>query len=364
LGNSAERVNPRYTNRGVGHTSLNPLRACLDWVQGTLKIENYRLIFELFNIPEEGWNVSDKGMMMYRKKMTHGKIVVLWDGINEDMGVHFILSGEACRQFESIYPFGWHRFLVDVVQKYAGQFSRIDAAIDDFHGYYSVRAMRGKVKRGEVSSRFKNMEGIEKIRIRDGENVGHSVYFGADSSDVQIRIYDKKQEREAKGVEVEEGVENWVRTELQLRNKRSHAFAVRVIKSYSNGNKELENNVGLIIAGVLKKMITVRTRNKSDDNKGRWPICKWWSDYLGDVAKISLADRAPDLTLEQTKKWFEQQSPRTLAKLYLAMSSDDKYIDALIKKGIQRLTESDIHQIDSYLIRFAEEGADDGDPDN
>lgn len=355
-----ERANPRYGNTGVGRTALNPLRACLDWVEGTLKVENFRLIFELFNIPETEWEIREKGMFRYKRQMRHGKIIVLWDGINaEDMGVHFILSGEACRQFEARYPYGWYRFLNDAIVKYNGQFSRIDAAIDDFKGYYTVRAMVGRVKRGEVTSKFKLGKNEETIRIMDGETLGQTIYFGSKKSDLQVRIYDKLQERLAKGIEVEEGLETWVRTELQMRNNRAQAFAIRVIKSYPNGNVELANNVGHIIAGILRNVITVRSKLKSDTNKSRWPVCRWWTEYLGDVERISLADKAPDRTLEQTKRWAEQQMPRTLAKLYMAMGGDGEYIRAMIAKGLDKLTKADMEQIDSYLMRFKEEGAED-----
>lgn len=359
--NGSDSTNPRYGNTGVERTTENPLRACLDWVEGTLKIENFRLIFELFNVPESEWEMCEKGLMRYRRQMRYGKIVVLWDGIDDNMGVHFVMSGAACRQFESYYHFGWHRFLNDIVVKYSGQFSRIDAAIDDFKGYFTVRAMVCRVKRGEVSSRFKMAKNEESIRIEDGSTMGQTIYFGSKKSDLQVRIYDKLEERKAKGIEIEEGLEVWVRTELQMRNARAQAFAFCVIRSYSNGQKELENNVGHIVAGVLKNSIIVRTRNKGDSNKRRWPVCEWWDEYLGEVGKISLADKAPDRTIEQTKKWFENQIPRTFAKIYLAMSQDDEYIKKLILKGYGKLSESDINQIDSYLKRFKEEGSEDDD---
>lgn len=348
---------PPYGNTGVVHTSSNPLRACVDWVEATLKTENLQIAFDLLNMKETDFILMDRGAMGYRRQLRAGNIIILADG-NEGMGIHIVMSGQGCRQFEASYPYTWSKFFNDIFKKGEGHFTRLDAAIDDFKGYFTIRQIRGKVRRGECSSKFRGMKSIEKFLIKDGSTKGATCYFGSDKSDIKVRFYDKLQERKAQGLEIEEGLTVWNRTEIEMRDEKADAFAILLINSYINHLGQEKKRIGQIIAGALKNYITFRKKN-GDSNKSRWDVCEWWIEFLGDVEKISLSEQAPDRTLEQTKKWFEKQTPRTMAKLYLALGSDMNYLENLIRSGITKLSEFDIQQVDSYLKRFKEEGAED-----
>lgn len=347
----SDLVDPRIGNTGVQNTSVESLRACVDWVEATFFVENFEIVFETLNLPRDNWIQFDRGALGYKKQMRCGKIVLLYDGM-ENMGIHMIMSGQACRQFEDKYQYTWAHFFNVIFKQGNGHFTRIDAAVDDFKGYFTIRQLRGKIRRGEASSKFKTARGIEKVKIADGSEAGETLYLGSDKSAVQVRFYDKLKERQGAGVEIEEGLTVWNRTEIQMRDKRADKFALILIRSYAdNSNSAVNAEIGRIIAGVLKNYVNFLMPS-NDSNKARWEKCSWWLEFLGEVEKVRLSQKAPDRTIEQTKKWFERQIPRTMAKIHLSQGGDLDYLLNVLQAGCDQLNERDIKQIDDYIERW------------
>ena len=72
----------------------------------------------------------------------------------------------------------------------------IDVSIDNFtNKYYSLNRVVKCIKNHEVVSRFRSCIQFAKEDLDSLENIGHTVWFGSRSSDVQFVFYDKLKER-------------------------------------------------------------------------------------------------------------------------------------------------------------------------
>ncbi|WP_323480927.1 replication initiation factor domain-containing protein, partial [Acinetobacter baumannii] len=192
---------------------------------------------------------------------------------------------------------------------------------------------------------FKKAITIESNLISDGSSAGQTVYFGSASSRIKVRFYDKLNERIQAGKEIEEGLTFWNRTELELRDDRADLMAEEILNA---------DCLGDTITAVLKNYINFK-RKGTDSNKSRWDDAKWWQDFLGDVDKLKLTYVAPDRTVTRIKNWIDRQTPRSLALLFRALGEDYYYLQELIEKGLEQLTDQDEAIINAYIEMQDEE---------
>lgn len=132
---------------------------------------------------------------------------------SDKQGILIDLSGQPLRYLRNA---GWDmQQQADFALKARGV-SRIDFTVDKIDGDPSCtpQSLLDAFYAGNVKARLKPNREITNLR----EYGGQSVYFGAPSSDVQFRFYDKAAELEVKD-------KNWVRIELQVRGRTANAFA-------------------------------------------------------------------------------------------------------------------------------------------
>jgi phage replication initiation protein len=332
---------PPCASRGAQNTSGGALRALVDWVSVTLKnVHDVHDVIDLLGLPRENFCEFPTGKYGYKSHMRFGHIAIYYDG-RSDMGIHIEMSGQGCREFEQYTKRDWSQFFA-LLLNLDVNFTRLDLAIDDFRGYFTIQQVINKVRRGHVASRFKEARRSDSYKIATGENTGMTVYFGDASSRLQVRFYDKYKERVSKGHEILEGVTCWNRIECQLRKERAMAAAVMIAnESY---------NVGQMVMGILANYIRFLVPSK-DANKSRWKTCDWWEEFLHGVEKLKLTQVAPDATIERAKSWVERQVAPTLAMLYEAFDYDEDLIWDFIREGLPRLT--DKHK--DMIRRFKEE---------
>lgn len=248
------------------------------------------------------------------------------------------MSGQGCREFEQYAKKDWSQFFA-LLLHFNVNFTRLDLAIDDFRGHFTINQIINKVRRGHVVSRFKEARRSDSYKIATGENTGMTVYFGDASSRLQVRFYDKYKERVSKGHEIMDGVIFWNRIECQLRKERAMNAAVMIAnESY---------NIGQMILGILANYIRFLVPSK-DKNKGRWKTCDWWEEFLHGVEKLRLTQVAPDATIERAKSWVQRQVAPTLAMLYEAFDYDEELIWDFIREGLPRLTDKHKDMIKRY----------------
>ena len=298
---------PPYGNTGVLDTV--GLKSLIDWCDFTLPVSfgldgagvdevkileglpsrfSYALdkVKELLGIPSGDWLQMPRGGRYYKSQLRCGHISIYYDGA-AGMGIHVSMSGQGCREYEGRFGDVWEELLAKVFLA-GGHFPRLDGAIDDFSGSFTVEQIEGKVKMRELKSLFKKSRGITDYDLskEPGKGEGKTQYFGSTASDTQIRIYDKA---------AEQGVNySWVRTELECRNEKADELARHIIAG---------DWLGRIISGVLKNYVNF-LEPSDDSNKARWSVCSWWDKFLGDVEKLRLSVQKAVQTIEKKKNWL------------------------------------------------------------
>lgn len=350
----AKNCRPPTSNTGVVNTKTGVveiqkegLRACVDWFQATFfDCDIQKLTKDILEIPFEWFEEMEKGQNGYQFGIRFQNIKIFFGDKYNRMGINLHMSGQGCRDYEAYGGRPWVKMMKDVLTY--GQFSRLDLAIDDFKGYYTVEQIQEKKEKGEVVSKFKTASDTGKHRLSDGQNLGRTCGFGSETSDLLVRFYDKKFEQEIhKKKEVL--VDFWNRTELQLRRKKANAIA-REIVGISEADADETAAIGLIIMKVLNNYIrfveppssTGKKKKASDSNKSRWETSEWWAKFIGEVEKLSLSDKAPDKSIDKLIDYANKQFPKTLAMLYIANGGKLEFVEKLINAGLERLGENEI----------------------
>lgn len=327
------------------------LRSLIDWVQFTVRIP-LADVYNLIGIPESEFVEMPHGLYFYAKQKKCGDIRVLWQSTNGlDMGVHVQFSGQGCREYETFYNGDWINLFASVLAQ-GGHFTRLDLAVDEIRynnekPYFTVRQLIKKTLSGETRSKWKHLNRMQKIRIMDGASLGDTGYFGSSLSDIQARWYEKDKERINAGKELEQQLTTWNRGELQLADDRAQDAAVALVNGVP---------LGEIFFRLIKNYLTFTNRVKGDSNKSRWPVCKWWLDFLGDVEKLQLARKAPDKTIDQKKEWLDRQVLPTFAEVWVAMGSPgEEYFKEMITEGLERMSDAQWARAEIHLDKREKE---------
>jgi phage replication initiation protein len=329
---------PPYCNTGAQNTLPTGLRSLVDWVSFSFVfVHDLQKIFDILCIPATEFCDMPNGLHGYRKQKACGHIRILYEGTAE-MGIHVEMSGQGCREFESYFNLGWDVFFDRVISN-RGKFTRLDVAIDDFEGYFSVKQLIRKAKEGCCKSKFKKARYMETISLDDGSTGGTTIYFGQPSSMIKIRVYEKNHERLSHGDDLEEGLEIWNRTEIESKKERADLLAAAI--AYS------DVALGTIIRGVLSNYLNFLDKG-DDENKSRWKVSKFWQRFLNDVEPLILTKKAPDRSIQRIQHWVDRQIEPSLALLFLAKESNLDFLVEALNNGMERLTERDLQMLELY----------------
>lgn len=263
----------------------------IDWLTVTFKDISASVVQLMLGLSSESWTTMQTFKNGYPVDTFFGNIHIWWgaddpqyykDGFNEqgqwitaemkartDMGVCLNLSGQGCRTFEEHSTVGWMS-LFELIEKYHGNITRLDIAYDDHMGVIDIYRFACDIKERNYRSKSKH---ADVLWSDDQENdiQGLSVYVGAKSSDVLIRVYDKAAERGYKD-------RHWIRVELQLRHDRASAAMDQILQHES---------IGSVSSGVLRNYLTVCVPS-GDSNKSRWPVAYYWERIIGQMETIRL----------------------------------------------------------------------------
>ena len=339
-------IQPPSSNTGVERTDKSGLSPCVDWLQVTFKtdknetkknIENPEQICGVLGLEKDDFSPLKTGKFGYKQGIAfqgNPVLAIYYDGA-ENMGIHLEMTGQGCRLFELHTTINWYELFSRLVYDYSVNITRLDLALDDYQGYFKINNLVKKIKKDEVTSRFKKAKHIENLLIDGGQALGHTLYFGASTSDIQVRFYEKN-------VQMESDLEIWNRTEIQLRDDRAYVAAQIIADDILP--------VGMVITGILRNYIQFRTRKDGDKNKRRWPVAKFWSNFLGDAAPLRIAKQMPKTTIEKKYTWIEGQVSKSLFMIYYCLNEADKerFIDDLLVEGSSKLKKSDLEIIKRF----------------
>lgn len=214
------------------------------------------------------------------------------------MGVHFEFSGKGCRILEKEKNWlEWFKIFDTMNVRY----SRLDIALDDFHGLLDFDQMEEKIKKGEVISlsRTRNIDSsldfkkAEKLD-NNGNSKGKTIYFGNRQSLMMIRFYDKKREQEEKKISCP--YDFWQRYEIVLKREKATDFINKLEKGADFAKLYLE-----VLAGLIRFV-----DRGPDKNKARWKTSEFWSNFIKSSEGVRLERKNLDPSIDKTIKWIDE----------------------------------------------------------
>lgn len=299
------------------------LEVLLDWVEFTIKNLSLEDVFlQVLKLNIADFTNLERGRYGYTECKQLGNISVLHNG-KKEMGIHVILSGKGCREYESKENLLKLISRLDFVD---GKMTRLDIAIDDKQNIIPFDKILQDVKEGNIVSKWKKSVEIIERELKTGQITGKTINFGSRTSEILLRIYDKTKEQ-VKKQEKENPMANWVRMELEL--KKTKAFKMQKIL--------LETEyIGEIVSAILNNYIRFVVKGK-DKNKSRWSIAPYWENILITTKKLSLAIKPAERTTEDVKNWIVKQVTPSLALCLLDNGGDIGELLYLIGEGRKRL---------------------------
>ena len=315
----------------LNETLRNGLRCSIDYLRFTINSIDLYSTLEDFGFSITDFYECPKGADGYKRMISlqGSSLRVLYDGA-ENMGIHFICSGSAVPDLVQYFkegmmeetPFGATALDMDivVVQELlsrilmTGHITRLDLAIDNMQDiYYRTQELDNIWTSRRCSAHFRKFKRIIE-RDSSGKPIGDTVYMGSRSSDLMIRVYDKRLEHNCKYPENLIEYE-WVRWELELKDGRADNAARLLVQQCS---------VGSVAVGVLSNVFRVIVFD--DSNKSRCSTDIEWQCFIDGIEALRLYTPVPEKTLEDKYRWVQRQVGPTLTGLILANHGDISWI--------------------------------------
>ena len=262
---------------------------CHDWHFGNLQL------------------MARKGWYGYMYAYVGGGITLAWGGCDT---VLIQLSGQGCRLYETLYPdLDWLTLIQQIRAYKVHNISRLDIACDTF-GQLSMDNLIKYTFAGRYVSRFRDY--LVSIGTKE-----RSIIFGAPSSRMRLRIYDKTMERLRAGRSAEDVPDNWIRLEYQLRDAAADSF----ISAWMD-----TGSISAAYFGIMSNQLRY-VKSKDEDNPQRSVMTTWWSKFLGYADKIPMAYKGGlDYNLDNLTKYVFDQAGSSIRTWLEIMDYDmDKF---------------------------------------
>lgn len=328
-------------------TLKNGLSCGIDWLSWTLTdVPALRNALKLFGFRLEDFFQSPKGASGYKQMLLlhDSTLRVLYDG-NKDMGIHFDVSGSAIADLFAYYkksreeetPFETMAIDMDIqlmsellntILKY-GHVTRLDLAIDNQQTiYYRLEEVTAILNAQRFVSRFRSWREVVDKKMT-GEKTGHTLYLGSRTSDIMLRIYDKRAEQNATlAVSGEPLIDyEWVRWELELKDDRAEQAVRHLVDGKS---------VGAVCVGILNNYF--RVVNLDSTRKERCSTDIKWERFVDGIDGLRLYVPHEERTLVQKQRWIEKQVLPTLTGLLIANYGDASMVLDNVELNAGRMT--------------------------
>ena len=86
-----------------------------------------------------------------------------------------------------ILQFDWSKFFFALVLNFEHKFTRLDIAIDDFDGLFTIKQLYNKAKKGHMTvSKVKTARYFEEFEIDTGATMGQTLYIGKTNQIIKV----------------------------------------------------------------------------------------------------------------------------------------------------------------------------------
>lgn len=313
-------------------------RSLIDWLSWTVKTLDVSEAIKECGLGFIDFQPSKSGGMGYKQSLRCGNIVVFFDGA-ENMGCHFSLTGQGCRQYEAYRPKEncWFNLLLHL-HTIGANFTRVDLATDNVDGALDLdRLIHEVTETKNCQSRFRDWHRHEKGSFsKEIETLGKTLYLGSPTSRIKMRFYDKAAQLQVNA--------HWVRCEIQCMKERANEAINRLLSGLC---------IGSLTVGILNNYF--RPINSESENKCQCSTQSWWAAWLTTTEKIRLTTSKAIKLVEETIDHIKKQYSASFAmvKKYLGVASFHEFVHDLTSIGKEKLTKKHEWIIQSSVLMAA-----------
>lgn len=223
------------TNRGSENTSKYPI--IIDYITFSGVFNTFEEMIDFLGLKNANLEFKPIGPRWFFKyAVDYDNMITLMLSQKDSITSACVnITGKGCRLLESFSCYDLTQIINRVTELPDFQLTRVDIAMDVIDDKFDIQTLVKNYEKGNYTCRSKFSNVMKSI---DDGIKGTSLYFGKQSSNIYINIYDKRAER---GYSPED-MPNWTRLEIRLRGPNAVGF----------GEKLYENcNVGFFIPAYL-----------------------------------------------------------------------------------------------------------------
>ena len=303
------------------------LRSVFDWIQIQFDKTEFspREIIEDILFLDYDLFIENKGSLKYYNydsQLHYGNIRIYYGA--KESSYMLVMSGQALEFYRDMVldpnNLSERQFLDNLYYNY-NHFSirRIDVAIDDFNEtpYFTPNQLLKICQKKRFiygKSTYYNTYGDETI--------GQTLYLRKPNDDERLRIYDKRLERAEKLGISKRFIENWIRTELELRKEKAHYFIQEWLKS--------EIDILNFTKGYLKDKVKFYT-----DSHFTKPL-RSWEKFLGASKPVTITISNKKTELSNKLEWLVFKGSGAILRAYKFLYENELLFE-LEKENFEKL---------------------------
>lgn len=216
------------------------------------------------------------GMHGYKSRYRYDGINICYDFAIGDDNVWCEMTGQGCRCYESYGNSDWFGLCYFILETEGAKMTRVDIAYDDFNGLLDLEAISKSINKGEWVARCETI--TETCEHKRSGIHGRTIMCGQRASNICVRIYDKKEERQR------DDLNHWVRCEIQIRHNHANNFIKYLLSDlHSIYGVDIDDNRRLdcLYFAVLNHFLRfIDSEANEDSNIWRKPLADHWARFI------------------------------------------------------------------------------------
>lgn len=306
--------------------------------------DSKKVVEEVLGMDFRSFYFAETRLYGYIEMYQKGMIRVLNSKKGDDRGVLIELSGQGCRNFESVLDArndSWHAFF-SRCQSFNGVVRRVDIAIDDFEEIFSLHEMAVKLSRGEFDSKFRSWRYQEEKRLIDNLSSGLSIYLGSPQSLMYFCFYQKNYEIAKKQKIALEEIEVKNRYEIRLRDQKAVSFIEKYLA---------RNDFSELTLGILSNQLIMLEKPKGEDDR----VWKPWAEFIRGVEKVKLTISPEKPNYNRKLSYLKTQPARTMkiVKIVDEILGLNRFGEILesteLREQDERIIEDEVKEVCEYI---------------
>jgi len=302
-----------------------------DWLSFTAEYITPENMMYWLGLEDLEFTIVEKKAHGYKKRYYFDGINIHFDNPKDEHRIWVEMSGQGCRAFDEFSKLDWLSLFKKLQEPYYYQFfaykchvTRLDVAYDDKN--YKDKDGLLDIDRIFKETDKENYISPTTARKCISSDKGRTVEIGAKSSEIMFRIYDKARERNLD----EDEIPHWIRFEMQLRRERANEFIKNLLSGYT---------IGELFAGVCRNYLNYVHPSKTESNKSRWEIQRWWAKFTKNASKISLwTAKTTDYNMKKAEKHVYRQNGNAIDTL-IKVKGFERFYSELQKNKPEKVSE-------------------------